>query len=188
MTTDRQIEANKRNARRSTGPRTPKGKAASRGNAATHGLTARTILLTGEDPEEYRRLREGVIAQLKPEGVLEHELVGQIVNFLWRQRRVPAFEAALLAVLEQEQGEEESYSPGGFLSYEAAEDEEEGEEVDLKLGRTIKAFLSADFSGKLSRYETGIQKQLPGLLQELRIMQNRRLEEAKSEKEQAQPA
>ena len=39
MATDRQIEANRRNALTSTGPRTDAGKAASRGNALVHGLT-----------------------------------------------------------------------------------------------------------------------------------------------------
>ncbi len=90
--------------------------------------------------------------------MLEDELVARIVNTLWRLQRVPAFEAALLAVLEQEQEEEEDYS----VSYEATEDEAEGEEADLKLGRTIKAFLSADFSGKLSRYENEYTEATPG--------------------------
>ena len=58
MASQRQIAANRLNAQAYTGPRTAEGKAASSGNALTHGLTARTVLLAGEDPEEYRRLRE----------------------------------------------------------------------------------------------------------------------------------
>ena len=108
MATDRQIEANRRNAQRSSGPRTPKGKATSSGNAVTHGLTARNVFLAGEDPEEYRRLHDAATARLKPEGVLEQELVARIVSVLWRLRRVPVFEAALLAVLEQEKEEEDT--------------------------------------------------------------------------------
>ena len=87
-------------ARIGSGPRTPEGKAASSRNAITHGLTARTILLAGEDPDEYRRLREEAIAGLRPEGALELELAEQIVSVLWRMRRISVFEAALLEWLE----------------------------------------------------------------------------------------
>jgi len=79
MASQRQIEANRLNAQASTGPRTAEGKAASSGNALTHGLTARTVLLAGEDPEGYRPLRESMIAELGPEGALESELVAQTV-------------------------------------------------------------------------------------------------------------
>jgi len=50
MSTEKQIEANRRNAQKSTGPRTTEGKAASRGNAVKHGLTAEQIaIIPGED-------------------------------------------------------------------------------------------------------------------------------------------
>jgi hypothetical protein len=58
LATDRQMKANQRNARHSTGPRTPEGKIKSRQKAVTHGLIARKVLLAGEDPEEYRQLHE----------------------------------------------------------------------------------------------------------------------------------
>ena len=57
MASERQIAANRLNAQASPGPRTAEGKAASSRNALTHGLTARTLLLEGEDPQEDRRLR-----------------------------------------------------------------------------------------------------------------------------------
>ncbi len=50
MTTPRQVEANRLNARKSTGPRTAAGKDRSRMNAVTHGLSARTLILPDEDP------------------------------------------------------------------------------------------------------------------------------------------
>src|SRR4051794_38051552 len=65
------LAANRANAQKSTGPRTPDGKAASRLNALTHGLCARIPLVPGEDPEERER-RYGVwAAELKPHGEIE---------------------------------------------------------------------------------------------------------------------
>jgi hypothetical protein len=158
LATERQIAANRQNAQHSSGPRTPEGKAASGRNAVKHGLTARNVLLAGEDPAEYRHLHEAAIASLKPEGELERELVARIVSVLWRLRRAPVFEAALLALLKEEE-------------YHLFGSDESTDGADLELGRTIKEFLSADYSGKLSRYETSLQKQLSALLKELRAVQ-----------------
>jgi hypothetical protein len=51
MTSEKQAEANRRNALKSTGPKTPEGKNAVRLNALKHGLLSQEILLPGEDEE-----------------------------------------------------------------------------------------------------------------------------------------
>jgi hypothetical protein len=53
MASDRQIAANRANARRSTGPKTNAGKALSRMNALRHGLTAHKLLVNGESPQDF---------------------------------------------------------------------------------------------------------------------------------------
>ena len=53
MATRRQIKAFRKNAKHSTGPRTPEGKARSSQNARKHGLFARDTLLPDENPEEF---------------------------------------------------------------------------------------------------------------------------------------
>ena len=65
MASKRQLEANRANARRSTGPRTPQGKASSSKNALSHGLAARLELMADEDPAEYDALREGLEADFQ---------------------------------------------------------------------------------------------------------------------------
>ncbi len=62
MTSEKQIRANRRNALKSTGPKTPEGKATVRLNARTHGLRSQEILFPGEDegrPEGVEREPEG---------------------------------------------------------------------------------------------------------------------------------
>jgi len=68
MTSARKAEANRQNALKSTGPRTPEGKAAVRLNALRHGLLSEDILLPGEDEEALRELAERLRAELQPVG------------------------------------------------------------------------------------------------------------------------
>jgi hypothetical protein len=96
VTSRRKIEANRRNAQRSTGPRTPEGKAVARMNALKHGLTASTIALPGEDAEAYERLRNNLVAALHPKGALELELVDRIAECIWRLRRARNVERGVL--------------------------------------------------------------------------------------------
>ena len=96
MATQRQIEANRRNARSSTGPKTEAGKAASSANALSHGLTAAdNVVLPEEDPDDFERLREGVIAELAPTGALQEVLAHRVAVLLWRLDRVARLEAEL---------------------------------------------------------------------------------------------
>lgn len=71
MATPAQIDANRRNAQRSTGPRTAQGKAASSRNATTFGLFSKHLLLPDEDPAELDAVRGGIFRRLQPVGMLE---------------------------------------------------------------------------------------------------------------------
>jgi hypothetical protein len=97
MTTPAQIEANRRNAQLSTGPKTPEGKAASSMNAVKYGILARQLLVQGEyvreSPEEFHSFWTEHHEQLAPVGPLEEMLVDQIVALNWRMRRVRAAES-----------------------------------------------------------------------------------------------
>ncbi len=75
MTTQKQIEANRRNSPRSTGPRTRTGKAASKMNAMKHGLLAADFVVRGEDPAEFASVLESLIDEFQPQGPLEEQLV-----------------------------------------------------------------------------------------------------------------
>jgi hypothetical protein len=78
MSTEKQIQANRHNALRSTGPKTSEGKAAVRLNALRHGLRARSLLRPGENPEEYARLCHDLENEWRPQNRTEHLLVEQM--------------------------------------------------------------------------------------------------------------
>jgi hypothetical protein len=163
----RRIEANRKNALMSTGPKTPEGKEATSRNAIAHGLSARNILLAGENPEDFARLRVSAFAELEPRGVIESELADQIVDTLWRLRRIPVFERALIASL-AETARKEAFLTDGIGGIIASKTPEQAK--DIKFGRVIERFLNGNFSGKLSRYETNLQRRLSRLLMELRAL------------------
>jgi hypothetical protein len=87
MTSHRQIEANRRNALKSTGPKTEIGKQTSRCNAVRHGLTAETVIGALEDVEDYKQFEATVIADYDAPSAVERELVLRLANLLWRLRR-----------------------------------------------------------------------------------------------------
>src|SRR2546421_11524615 len=98
MTTYKQIEANRRNARRSTGPISAEGKQRSRRNAVRHGLTAETVIGALEDAEDYKAFEAAVIADYDAQSAVERELVLRLASLLWRIRRATTMETGLFDI------------------------------------------------------------------------------------------
>jgi hypothetical protein len=98
MTSLRQIEANRRNARLSTGPVTEEGKKRSRRNAVRHGLTAETVIDALEDAEDYAAFEMAVTADYDAQSAVERELVLRLASLLWRLRRATAIESGLFKI------------------------------------------------------------------------------------------
>jgi hypothetical protein len=95
MTSFRQSEANRRNALRSTGPKTEEGKRRSRLNAVRHGLTAETVVRHLEDAADYNEFEATIIADYCAETAVARELVLRLASLLWRLRRATAIETDL---------------------------------------------------------------------------------------------
>jgi hypothetical protein len=95
MTSDRQIEANRRNALKSTGPKTEAGKQKSRCNAVRHGLTAETVIGTLEDAEDYMAFELAITSDFDAQSAVERELVLRLASLLWRLRRATMMETGL---------------------------------------------------------------------------------------------
>ena len=81
---------------RSTGPRTDAGKAVSSMNSLKHGLTAKTVVLPGENKADFDALHQQLLEEHAPLGALETELVAEIAACLWRLQRARRYESKVL--------------------------------------------------------------------------------------------
>ncbi|MEJ7843325.1 MAG: hypothetical protein WKF95_16290, partial [Rubrobacter sp.] len=184
MTSDKQTQANRRNALKSTGPTTPEGKAAASQNALTHGLLSREMLLHGEDEAALAELSGRLRDELRPVGELEGLLVERVIAAAWRLRRLGRVEAGIFvwehfeelaerAEREAKRYEKKYYRSGLWNSDPELEitDEKRHEEAlsrarlmrseqddeTVALGRTFARDADkANAFSKLSRYETTI--------------------------------
>jgi len=93
MTSRRQIAANRRNARLSTGPRTSEGRAASSANATRHGILSNRFIPPHEDRDLFNELLEELLDEFGPDSALELMLVERLAILFWRERRLAAAEA-----------------------------------------------------------------------------------------------
>jgi hypothetical protein len=160
MASEKQVQANRRNALKSTGPKTPEGKDAVRLNANKHGLRSQEILLPGEDGEALKELDENLRAELRSEGEMEDLLVEQMVAAQWRLRRMRRVEAGVF--------DWESTS----AARSAADSLHSLPEGATMLGLSfIRDANGANAFSKLSRYETAIERSLYRALHELQRLQ-----------------
>ena len=150
-TSTNQDKANKKNALKSTGPKTSSGKAISKYNALKHGLLSKEILLEDENAEDLTALGRKLRTELVPETELELVLVDRITANVWRLSRVMRIEREMI----------ESDRTGAF--------------GDKTLGGALSAdFSNSDTYGKLIRYETSIERGMYKALHELQRLQARR--------------
>jgi len=102
MSTYKQRAANRRNAQKSTGPKTEQGKARSKMNAVQHGLTAaQAVVIEGEDPEEFEAWCADYLATYRPRTPFARSLVIQLALESWHLQRVERLEGALTTGCQQ---------------------------------------------------------------------------------------
>jgi hypothetical protein len=207
MTSPKQVRANRRNALKSTGPKTREGKDVARLNAMKHGLLSQEILLPGEDEAVLKELGERLREELQPVGELESLLVDRVIASTWRLRRLGRVEAGIFAwelygeLAERAQQEAQTYertSLEDFLENQygpdirvtnkqkhqkalskAQEMKTRQDAETAMLGRTfIRDANEANAFSKLSRYETPIERSLYKALHELQRLQAARTADA----------
>ena len=175
MASRKQRAANRANAKWSTGPRSAVGKTRSRMNAWKHGLTATTLVIGNEDPAHFDRLRAELMQQYDPQSPLECELVERLSSLLWRMRRVPVFEAAIMEKRRVEVEREEENK----LSFQRIIDDELSGEVTLARSIGLALILDghSDILGKLARHEATLMNAFIKTLQMLLLLQRERASE-----------
>lgn len=198
MNENEKADISRRNAALSTGPRTPEGKAASSMNALKHGLTAETLVLPSENPENFLAFAEDLLAALVPVGALEEILAERVIMNAWRLRRALRAEVEVYAwPMEMTENTRKPERPKNqdtpdpesvIAAMEARLREEEGEEIaspvkneplraleekkNPPLGAAFaREGAGADALGKLAKYETMLERGLIAALRELQRLQ-----------------
>ena len=174
MATGRQIRTFRKNAKQSTGPRTPEGKARSSQNARQHGLFARDAVLPDENPEDFLQLITDLEQELEAGSAFERRLVHHIACTEWRMRRLVRLETgALMSQLEEERlcaqriqaehGEENAPPPADPYQQSTKE-----------LGAVVAGDRDTPVLLTLSLYEARLTRKYFSLLKHLRLTQNLR--------------
>ena len=86
MSTQKQINANRKNAQKSTGPKTVEGKAAVSQNAVKHGLFTDSLVF-GENEADFEAFHNEMLAELNPVGAVETTMTERIISLWWRLKR-----------------------------------------------------------------------------------------------------
>jgi len=159
-----QIQANRSNARKSTGPRTAQGKATASQNAVKHGLLAEQVVIHGEDPAQFDLYREGMLAELDPEGAVEEMLAERAVSLAWRLRRAERLQSAVFATVYRENANDVVLWPKHGLPIKPGPGEDE-----VVLGQVVMTdFARAQVLDRLLVYERRIESSLYRTMRELR--------------------
>jgi hypothetical protein len=167
MTTDAQVNANRQNAQKSTGPVTAEGKAAISQNALKHGLFAVQDVVTTENQAEFDSLREQLLADLAPVGPMETLLAQRAFSLAWRLKRAETMQSQIIEEMLETHigwrrlnlGRQKPKEPRDTPEY-------------LALGRIAKEdWCGSKLIERLFEYERRIEKSLYKTVAQLRAMQ-----------------
>ncbi|HVX67047.1 MAG TPA: hypothetical protein VHA11_10615 [Bryobacteraceae bacterium] len=177
MPTDKQLRANRANSKKSTGPKTPEGKAAASENALRHGFRARAVVLPEEDRSEYLELLAALEAEYNPVGPTEAFFVREMATSDWHLRRHARLESGLYAArlrvmrrVEYHTDEPDDYGP----QQDRTKEEVEFDDDTLLMGEAYHNAAGGDSFVKLNRYRNSARRSYYQALNALRDAQDRR--------------
>jgi hypothetical protein len=151
MATIKQIEANRLNAKKSTGPKTPAGKARSSRNAFIHGLSSQRPTVTIENSAEFNAFANKFMDQYEPLEPSEIFLVRRIACMAWRIQRAQCYETLVLDNLCNSFPEDDTRTDQDVFSQLLLDD-----------------FRNHQTLAKLQRYETQLERSILRCMKELR--------------------
>ncbi len=164
MSTKAQILANRRNAQKSTGPRSSEGKATVSHNAVKHGLSARQAIISSESQAEFDLYRDRMLSELAPATPMESMLAERIVTLSWRLKRAGRIQNQTIDALNAHN----TSSPLAkltqslfFKNHDQSQAKPSTSAANLTLGRlAIKDFSNARVLERLLMYERRIEHSL----------------------------
>ena len=176
MTTEKQIAANRLNAQKSTGPRSPQGKTIASQNALTLGLFSRQILLRDEDPALFDPFYRSLLRELAPVGTLEFLLAERIIASFWRLRRAGQMESAVLNLLcSQQERSDRFLKPFNKLLQLTPPNSQEPDPdsfPETLLGKVVKSdFQNDNLISHLLQYEGRMERSLYRTISQLQKLQ-----------------
>lgn len=153
MATEKQVAANRRNAQKSTGPRTEAGKDASSRNGFKHGVLSVSVVSSEEDHSGFTALLTDLVTDHQPMTAIECALVERLAILLWRERRLAQAERWMLEEVDPQQQ---------IL-------------VNMKMSRADRPkFMALNSQLLVGRYQTMLSNQVTQTLRELRAEQDHR--------------
>ena len=161
-----QIINNRRNAMKSTGPRTPEGKAASSKNRLAHGLCSSSLLIRGESPEEFEALHDEFVGAYRPATPEEKILTDQLAEAQWRLNRARRVEAKAFSMLA-----EDTFT---YLKEEGGEQDPANCDPDQLIAISFASVPNETIFRNLYRYVAAIEKSHQRCLKNLQYAQEKR--------------
>jgi hypothetical protein len=170
MISQKQLEANRRNAQHSTGPRTEEGKKVSALNARRHNLTGQVTAMTDADRIMHDAFSAAIVENLAPEGAMEIQLAQRIATDSWRLNRISAIEGNLFA-----------------LGHSAKSHEIETEDPEIHAALTAAKVFKAESKQLqlLTLYEQRVNRSIQKNLATLQALQAARIAQREAEMKDA---
>jgi len=164
MSTEAKIIANRRNAQKSTGPRTREGKAAASKNSIKHGLLAYQIIISSENQADFCKERDRILSDLVPESPMESILAERVVVLSWRLKRIDHIQNQTIDALNARNtsGTLSKLTKSLLFKDSALPQVDSSDSAhDLALGRmAIKDFSNARVLDRLLMYERRIENSM----------------------------
>jgi hypothetical protein len=149
------------NGAKSRGPKTPEGLAISSMNAVRHGITAKTLILGNELPEEFTEMLASYMDYLQPANQVEIDLVADMVAARWRLRRIWRYQTAILDV------EMDSQAPDFEERFEVYDEGMRGGFAFSALSDRSKSLMT------VLRYDIHLSRTYRSCLNELRLLRGK---------------
>ena len=164
MSSKAQIKANRQNAQKSTGPKTPEGKETASQNATKHGLLSHRNIISSESQAEFDHHRGQFLEELNPETPIQSFLADRIVSLSWRLIRAEIIQNQAMDALDERNDKSPivKMTQAMLLKiYPVPDDDDDDPPLNIPLGKmAVKDYYNERILDRLLMYERRIESSL----------------------------